>query len=64
MKMVGAANGVEYYVEVAKDVLYAIYSSGKVSEFTVIDCGGTTMHELMVYVVERNGAKVNSQKLK
>lgn len=64
MKTVGAVNGVDYYVEVANNVLYAVYFSGKVSEFTAIDCGGSTLHELMVYAVERNGAKVNSQKLK
>lgn len=63
MKTVGAVNGMEYYVEVANYVLYAIYSSGKVSEFTAIDCGGTTLHELMVYAVELNGTTVNSKKL-
>lgn len=63
MKTSGGSNGVDYYVEVADNVLYAIYDSGTVSEFTVTDCGGTTMHELMVYAVHYDGTIVNTSKL-
>lgn len=63
MKTSGGSNGVDYYVEVASNVLYAIYYSGEISEFTVIDCGGATMHELMVYAVHYNGTRVNTSKL-
>lgn len=63
MKTSGGTNGVDYYVEVANDVLYAIYYSGEVSEFTVSDCGGSMMHELMVYAVHYDGTTVSTSKL-
>ena len=63
MKTSGAENGVDYYVEVADNILYAIYFSGEVSEFTVSDCGGASMRELMVYAVHYNGITVSSSKL-
>ncbi|MCC8023710.1 MAG: zinc-ribbon domain-containing protein [Clostridium sp.] len=59
----GGSNGVDYYVEVASNVLYAVYDSGRIAEFTVSDCGGSTMHELMVYAVHYDGVLVNTAKL-
>ncbi len=64
MKTTGGGNGVDYYVEVANNVLYAIDYSGEISEFTVSDCGGdTTLYELMVYAVHYNATSVNTSKL-
>lgn len=63
MKTSGGSNGVEYYVEVANNVLYAIEYSGAVSEFTALDCGGSTMYDLVVYAVHYNGTTVSTAKL-
>ena len=63
MKTEGAENGVDYYVEVAENVLYALYFSGKVSEYTIFDCGSVLMHDLMVYAVHYNGTTVKTGKL-
>lgn len=58
-----ATNGVDYYVEVVDNVLYAIYDNGDVSEFTEIDCGGEFMHEAMVFAVHYDGSTVSTSKL-
>lgn len=63
LKTSGGSNGVDYYIEVANNVIYAIYYSGEVSEFTVSDCGDTTMHELLVYAVRRDGTAVSTDRL-
>ena len=63
MKASGGTNGVDYYVQLTSDKIYAFYSNGSVSEFTVSDCGGTTMHDLMLYAIKYNGSTVSTSKL-
>ena len=63
MKTSGATNGVDYYVELTSDKIYAIYTDGSVSEYTVSDCGGSMMHELMLYAVIYDGTAVSTSKL-
>lgn len=56
-------NDIDYYVQVAKNVLYAIHDDGTVSEFTALDCGGDEMFELMVFATQYNGKFVSSSNL-
>lgn len=58
-----SSNDVDYYVQVAKNVLYAIHDDGKVNAFTALDCGGDEVYELMVFATQYNGKFVGSAKL-
>lgn len=57
------SKGVNYYVSVAKDEVYAIYLTGEVSEFTVLDCANSTVYELLVYSIEMDGKWIQSSGL-
>ena len=63
LKAYGSVDGIDYYVEVANNVIYAITYSGDIYEFSVALCGGTTLHDWLLYAVRYSGSTVSTEKL-
>lgn len=63
MKTEGATNGVDYYVVLKSDMIYAVYDNGTAKEITIYDTEGEDMHELLICAVEYDGETVITDKL-
>ena len=63
MKTTGK-KGISDYVRIGKeDIIYAIYSSGEISEVTATDCGGKAVYETLVYAILMQGDMVSTDKM-
>lgn len=56
-------NGVDYYVEINSDVLYAIYDDGEIKPFTAKEAQSQLVLKLLFMAVEMDGTEVSSSKL-
>lgn len=56
-------NGVDYYVEINSDILYAIYDDGEIKPFTAKEAQSQLILDLLFMAVEMDGTEVSSSKL-
>ncbi len=56
---VDAVNGVQAYVYLPTDIIYAIYATGDIKKYTEMDAGSETMFQLLEYAILEYGTNVN-----